>query len=60
MAEPPEKPPAAKSMPVTEWLTLMLAEIERKEAEASAAREERQRREQGDGDETGAGSADVA
>jgi hypothetical protein len=60
MAEPPEKPPAAKRMPMTEWLALMLTEIERKDTEASAAREERQRREQGEtrGDDP-AGSADV-
>ena len=47
MNEPPEKPPSAKAMPMTEWLSLMLAEIERKEAEASAAELERKRREGG-------------
>jgi hypothetical protein len=54
MKEPPQKPRATKSMPMTEWLSLMLAEIERKEAEASAANAERKRRETGEDD-----SADV-
>jgi hypothetical protein len=43
MSEPPEKN-SAKPMPMTDWLALMLAEIERKDAEARAARDERQRR----------------
>ena len=45
MSEPPEKSPV-KPMPMTDWLGLMLAEIERKEAEARAAELERQRREE--------------
>ena len=48
MSEPPEKSPS-KPMPMTEWLSLMLAEIERKDAEADAAELERKRREDGDG-----------
>jgi hypothetical protein len=43
MNEPPEKP-AASSMPLSEWLALMLGEIERKETEANAAAEEKERR----------------
>jgi hypothetical protein len=43
MTEPPAKPPG-KPVPMTEWLGLMLAEIDRKEAEARAANEERRRR----------------
>jgi hypothetical protein len=43
MNEPPEKA-SSKPMPLTDWLSLMLAEIERKEAEARAAELERQRR----------------
>ena len=39
----PKKPPAG-STPMSEWLTLMLAEIERKDAEASAAADERDHR----------------
>jgi hypothetical protein len=49
MNEPPDKPTSAKPIPMTEWLSLMLAEIERKEAEAAAADLERKRRETGDG-----------
>jgi hypothetical protein len=45
MSEPPEKP-SSKPMPMTDWLSLMLVEIERKEAEARAAEVERQRREE--------------
>ena len=44
MTEPPEKP-ATKPMPLSEWLTLMLSEIERKKAESKVAGDERQRRE---------------
>jgi hypothetical protein len=36
--------PAGNSMPLGEWLALMLSEIERKDAEAKAAAEERDRR----------------
>jgi hypothetical protein len=36
--------PAGNSMPVSEWLALMLTEIERKDAEAKAAAEECDRR----------------
>lgn len=46
MSEPPEKS-SSKPIPMTDWLSLMLAEIERKEAEARAAELERQRREDG-------------
>jgi hypothetical protein len=53
--------PTGSSMPMTDWLSLMLAEIERKHAEAAAAVEERQRRA---AEEPGSGapahSADVA
>jgi hypothetical protein len=51
MSEPPEKS-SSKPMPMTEWLSLMLAEIERKDAEAGAAELERQRRESGDDSES--------
>ena len=47
-------------MPVSEWLTLMLAEIERKEAEACAAMDERQRRDAGESPVENPRSADVA
>jgi hypothetical protein len=43
MSEPPEKP-STKPVPMSEWLTLMLGEIDRKDAEARAASDERQRR----------------
>ena len=49
MSKPPEKPIFPKPMPMTDWLGLMLAEIERKEAEAAAAEVERKCREVGDG-----------
>jgi hypothetical protein len=45
---------------MSEWLTLMLAEIERKNAEARAARDERQRRREGGSAPENAGSTDVA
>jgi hypothetical protein len=45
---------------MTEWLTLMMAEIERKNAEARAARDERQRRKEGDSSSENPGSTDVA
>jgi DNA invertase Pin-like site-specific DNA recombinase len=59
MTESPEKT-SGKPLPMTDWLTLMLAEIERKDAEARAARDERQRREEGDSPSEDAGSTDVA
>jgi hypothetical protein len=43
MSRSPKKPPIG-SMPMSEWLTLMLAEVERKDAEASAAADERKHR----------------
>lgn len=43
MTEPSEKT-SGKTMPMTEWLSLMLAEIDRKDVEARAATDERQRR----------------
>ena len=46
MSETPAKA-SSKPMPMTDWLSLMLAEIERKEAEARAAELERKRREDG-------------
>jgi hypothetical protein len=53
--------PSGSSLPLSDWLALMVAEIERKDAEAKVAAEERQRRAP---DEPGAarppGSADVA
>jgi hypothetical protein len=59
MTESPEKT-CGKPLPMSEWLTLMLAEIERKEAEARAARDERQRRKEGDSLSEDPGSTDVA
>lgn len=47
MSEPRGKAPS-KPLPMTEWLRLMLAEIERKEAESGAAELERKRRESED------------
>lgn len=47
MTEPTEKT-SGKPIPMTEWLALMLAEIDRKEAEARAASDERQRRDAAD------------
>jgi hypothetical protein len=35
----------SKSMPLSDWLTLMLKEIEQKSAEATAASDEQKRRE---------------
>jgi hypothetical protein len=35
------------SIPLSEWLTLMLAEIDRKRAEASISKDEQKRREDG-------------
>jgi hypothetical protein len=45
---------------MSEWLTLMLAEIERKEAEACAAMDERQRRNAGESPAEERRSTDVA
>jgi hypothetical protein len=59
MTEPPEKT-SAKPMPMTEWLALMLAEVERKDAEACAARDERQRRRAGGSPPEDPGSTEVA
>ncbi|MEX2125429.1 MAG: hypothetical protein WD795_16160 [Woeseia sp.] len=42
--EPSAKKSAGRSMPMSDWLVLVLAEIERRNAEASAAAEERERR----------------
>ena len=51
---------SGKRMPMTEWLTLMLAEIERKDAEACAAMDERQRRNAGESPAEDPRSTDVA
>lgn len=59
MTEPPERNPG-RPLPMTEWLTLMMAEIERKNAEARAARDERQRRKEGDSSSENPGSSDIA
>jgi hypothetical protein len=59
MTESPEKT-SGKPLPMSEWLTLMMAEIERKDAEARAARDERQRREESDSPSEHPGSTDVA
>jgi len=58
MSEPPEKP-STKPVPMSEWLALMLAEIDRKDAEARAASDERQRRDATGDDSEEPGSTDV-
>lgn len=45
---------------MTEWLGLMLAEIDRKDAEARAAGEERQRRDATGNGDAAPGSTDIA